>query len=150
MFVTTVPNRGSPPAVLLRESYREDGKVKSRTLANLSDWPDEKVQTLRAALRGDRLVPAGEGGFEIRRSLPHGHVLAALATARRIGLDGLLPRRAPQRRRDLVLALIIARLLDPAAKLATARMLDPSTARPFPRRDARPRRRPGARDLRRP
>jgi hypothetical protein len=128
MFVTTVPNRGSPPAVLLRESYREDGKVKSRTLANLSDWPDEKVQTLRAALRGDKLVPAGEGGFEIRRSLPHGHVLAALATARRIGLDALLPRRAPQRRRDLVLALIIARLLDPAAKLATARMLDPATA----------------------
>ena len=128
MFVTTVPNRGSPPAVLLRESYREGGKVKSRTLANLSAWPDEKVQTLRAALRGDKLVPAGEGGFEIRRSLPHGHVLAALATARRIGLDGLLPRRGPQRRRDLVLALIVARLLDPAAKLATARMLDPATA----------------------
>ena len=128
MFVTTVPNRGSPPAVLLRESYREDGKVKSRTLANLSSWPDEKVQTLRAALRGDKLVPAGEGGFEIRRSLPHGHVLAALATARRIDLDGLLPRRGPRRRRDLVLALIVARLLDPAAKLATARMLDPATA----------------------
>jgi hypothetical protein len=128
MFVTTVPNRGSPPAVLLRESYREDGKVKSRTLANLSAWPDEKVQTLRAALRGDKLVPAGEGGFEIRRSLPHGHVLAALATARRIGLDGLFPRRGAQRRRDLVLALIVARLLDPAAKLATARMLDPATA----------------------
>jgi transposase len=128
MFVTTVPNRGSPPAVLLRESYREDGKVRSRTLANLSHWPDEKVQTLRAALRGDRLVPAGEGGFEIRRSLPHGHVLAALTTVRRIGLDGLLPRRGPRRRRDLVLALIIARLLDPAAKLATARMLDPATA----------------------
>ena len=66
MFVTTVPNRGSPPAVLLRESYREDGRVKSRTLANLSGWTDEKVQTLRAALRGDKLVPAGEGGFEIR------------------------------------------------------------------------------------
>jgi hypothetical protein len=128
MFVTTVPNRGSPPAVLLRESYREDGKVKSRTLANLSAWPEEKIQTLRAALRGDKLVPAGEGGFEIRRSLPHGHVLAALTTARRIGLDELLPRRAPQRRRDLILALIVARLLDPAAKLATARMLDPATA----------------------
>ena len=128
MFVTTVPNRGSPPAVLLRESYREDGKVKSRTLANLSHWPDEKIQTLRAALRGDKLVPAGEGGFEIRRSLPHGHVLAALATARRIGLDDLLPRRGSQRRRDLVLALVVARLLDPAAKLATARMLDPATA----------------------
>jgi transposase len=128
MFVTTVPNRGSPPAVLLRESFREDDKVKSRTLANLSSWPAEKVETLRAVLRGDKLVPAGESGFEIRRSLPHGHVLAALATARRIGLDDLLPRRAPRRRRDLALALIIARLLDPAAKLATARMLDPATA----------------------
>jgi hypothetical protein len=128
MFVTTVPNRGSPPAILLRESYREDGKVRSRTLANLSRWPAEKVETLRAVLRGDKLVPAGEGGFEIRRSLPHGHVLAALATARRVGLDGLLPRRGSQRHRDLVLALIIARLLDPAAKLATARMLDPATA----------------------
>ena len=62
MFVTTVPNRGSPSAVLLRESYREDGKVKTRTLANLSHWPDEKVQTLRAALRGDKLVPAGRAG----------------------------------------------------------------------------------------
>jgi hypothetical protein len=128
MFVTTVPNRGSPPAVLLRESYREDGKVRSRTLANLSRWPAEKVETLRAVLRGDKLVPAGEGGFEIRRSLPHGHVLAALATARRIGLDALFPRHAPRRRRDLILALIVARLLDPAAKLATARMLDPATA----------------------
>lgn len=128
MFVATIPNRGSPPAVLLRESYRENGRVRSRTLANLSDWPEEKVQTLRAALRGDRLVPAGQGGFEIRRSLPHGHVLAALTTARRIGLEDLLPRRAPRRRRDLILALIVARLLDPAAKLATARMLDPATA----------------------
>jgi hypothetical protein len=100
-------------------------------LANLSGWPDEKVQTLRAALRGDKLVPAGEGGFEIRRSLPPGHVLAALTTARRIGLDALFPRRAPQRRRDLILALIIARLLDPAPKLATARMLDPATAGHF-------------------
>src|ERR1700679_30756 len=130
MFVTTVPNRGSLPAVLLRESYREDGKVKSRTLANLSAWPDEKVETLRAALRGDRLVPAGEGGFEIRRSLPHGHVLAALATARRIGLDGLLPRRAPQPRHR-----------------AHAR---PRHRQPFPWRDVRPRHCPGARDLRSP
>src|SRR5208283_3323778 len=109
-------------------SYREGDKVRSRTLANLSDWPDEKVQTLRAALRGDRLVPAGEGGFEIRRSLPHGHVLAALATARRIGLEDLLPRRGTRRHRALAFGLIIARLLDPAAKLATARMLDTVTA----------------------
>jgi Transposase DDE domain len=128
MYVATVPNRGSPPAILLRESYRENGKVLNRTLANLSDWPAEKVQSLRAVLRGDRLVPAGEGGFEIRRSLPHGHVVAALATARQIGLDDLLPRRGTRRHRALAFGLIIARLLDPAAKLATARMLDTATA----------------------
>src|SRR3979411_540826 len=89
----------------------------TRTLANLPSGPAEKVETLRAVLRGDKLVPVGEGGFEIRRSLPHGHVLAALTTARHVGFDDLLPRRAPRRRRDLALALIIARLLDPAAKL---------------------------------
>jgi hypothetical protein len=128
MYVATIPNRGSPPAVLLRESYREAGKTKNRTLANLSDWPSERIELFRAVLRGDKLAPIGSNGFEIRRSLPHGHVLAALTTARRIGLDDLLPRRAPQRRRDLALALIVARLLDPAAKLATARMLDTATA----------------------
>jgi hypothetical protein len=128
MYVATVPNRSSPPAILLRESYRENGKVMNRTLANLSDWPAEKVQSLRAVLRGDRLAPVGEGGFEIRRSLPHGHVVAALATARQIGLDDLLPRRGTKRHRALAFGLIIARLLDPAAKLATARMLDTATA----------------------
>src|ERR1700748_2643430 len=128
MYVAVVPNRGSPPAILLRESYREAGKTKNRTLANLSDWPSERIELFRAVLRGDKLVPVGSHGFEIRRSLPHGHVLAALSVARRIGLDDLLPRRAPQRRRDLALGLIVARLLDPAAKLATARMLDSDTA----------------------
>ena len=128
MYVATIPNRGSPPAILLRESYREAGKTKNRTLANLSDWPSERIELFRALLRGDKLARVGDNGFEIRRSLPHGHVLAALTVARRIGLDDLLPRRAPQRRRDLALALIVARLLDPAAKLATARMLDRATA----------------------
>jgi hypothetical protein len=128
MYVATIPNRGSPPAILLRESYREGGKTKNRTLANLSDWPSERIEAFRAVLRGDKLAPIGSDGFEIHRALPHGHVLAALATSRRIGLDDLLPRRGPQRRRDLALALIVARLLDPAAKLATARMLDSTTA----------------------
>ncbi len=128
MHIATVPNRNARPSFLLRETYREDGKVKNRTLANLSKLPPERIDTLRAALRGDPLVPLGDKGFEIRRSLPHGHVLAALTTARRIGLEHLLPRRAPQRRRDLALALVVARLLDPAAKLATARMLDSVTA----------------------
>ena len=127
MYVATVPNRGSPPAILLRESYREGGKVKTRTLKNLSDWPAERIDLLRAVLRGDKLVPAGEG-VAIEQALPHGHVLAAWETARCVGLDRLLPRQGPQRRRDLALALIIARLLEPAAKLATARALDPATA----------------------
>jgi len=127
MYVATVPNRGSPPAILLRESYREDGKVKTRTLKNLSDWPAERIDLLRAVLRGDQLVSAAQG-VAIEQALPHGHVVAALDTARRIGLDRLLPRQGPQRRRDLALALIIARLLEPVAKLATARALDPATA----------------------
>ncbi len=127
MYVAVVPNRGSPPAILLRESYREAGKTRNRTLANLSRWPAERIEQLRAVLRGDKLLPAAEA-VEIVRTLPHGHVLAALGTARRIALDAVLPRRAPQRRRDLALALIVARLLEPAAKLATARMLDPATA----------------------
>src|SRR6201995_1837960 len=127
MYVAVIPNRSSPPAILLRESYREAGKTKNRTLANLSRWPAERIEQLRAVLRVDQLPPAAEA-VEIVRALPHGHVLAALGTARRIALDGVLPRRAPQRRRDLALALIVARLLDPAAKLATARMLDPATA----------------------
>ena len=128
MHIAKVPSRNARPSFLLRETYREDGKVKNRTLANLSKLPIDRIDTLRAALRGDPLAPIGSNGFEIRRSLPHGHVLAALTIARRIGLDGLLPRRAPPRRRDLALALILARLLDPAAKLATTRMLDTDTA----------------------
>src|ERR1700756_3087029 len=127
MYVAVIPNRGSPPAILLRESYREAGKTKNRTLANLSRWPAERIEQLRAVLRGGKLLPAA-GSVEALRALPHAHLRAALGTARRIALEGVLPRRAPQRRRDLALALIVARLLDPAAKLATARMLDPATA----------------------
>jgi hypothetical protein len=133
MYVTVVPNRGSPPAILLRETYREDGKVKNRTLANLTKWKPEKIAALRAVLRDEPLLPAGGDGFEILRSLPHGHVAAALGVARRLGLDPrvktaeLLPA-GPPRVRLLVLAMIVARLSDPAAKLATARRLDARTA----------------------
>ncbi|MGH9817820.1 MAG: IS1634 family transposase, partial [Candidatus Acidiferrales bacterium] len=108
--------------LLLRKSYRDGNKVKNRTLKNLSDWPADRIELLRAVLRGDALVPAGEG-LEIVRALPHGHVLAALGTAQRIELDRLLPRAAA-RRLKLALGLIVARLIDPASKLATARALD--------------------------
>ena len=126
MYVAVIPNRSSRPAILLRESYRDGTKVKNRTLANLSDLPPEQIETLRAAFRGDKLVPAGEG-MEIVRALPHGQVAAALGMARQIGLDELLPD-GPERQRKLALALIVARLIDPAPKLATARALDETTA----------------------
>src|SRR5512134_724261 len=126
MYVTRVPNRSSPPAVLLRENWREGGKVKSRTLANLTHWPDAKVEALRRVLRGEPFL-APTDGCQIERSLPHGHVAAVVGTLRRIGLDRLLPQR-PQRLAKLALALIVARVVEPAAKLATARQLSEATA----------------------
>jgi hypothetical protein len=126
MYVTRVPNRGSPPAVLLRESYREDGKVKNRTLANLSSWPQAKVEALSRALKG--LPPAGLAeAFEITRSLPHGHVAAVLGTARALGIEELIDP-APSRRRDLVTAMLVAQVIAPGSKLAFARGLRTETA----------------------
>jgi hypothetical protein len=128
MYVARVPNRNSPPAYLLREGYREDGKVKSRTLANLSHWPLAKIDRLRRVLRDEVLSGPAER-LTMLRSLPHGHVVAALGTARRIGLDRLLAAgQAPTRLAALVLAMILARVIGPASKLATARQLDAATA----------------------
>ena len=126
MYVTRVPNRGSPPAILLRESYRDGGKVKTRTLANLSRWPAAKIEALRRVLKGETLVAPPER-LAIERSLPHGHVAAVLGMAKKLGLDRLLPRR-PERLARLALALIVARVIEPAAKLATARQLSEATA----------------------
>ena len=128
MYVAKVPNRGSPPAVLLRESYREAGKVKNRTLANLSAWPDAKVDALSRVLKGQPPPAADlDGTFEITRSLPHGHVAAVLGTARRLGLDELIDP-APSRHRDLVMAMAVAQVIDPGSKLAIARGLRDATA----------------------
>jgi hypothetical protein len=127
MYIESVPNRNSPPAVLLRESYREGDKVKKRTLLNLSDWPTELVEGLRALLKGGKVVSSDGVGFSVVRSLPHGHVAAALGTLRTIGLDRILGP-AGNRCRDLVIAMIISRLIAPTSKLATARALDPETA----------------------
>src|ERR1700756_5686803 len=87
MYIEAVPNRDSPPAILLRESYREAGKVKKRTLLNLSDWPHERIAGFRALLKGGTVIPKGQGAHAINRSLPHGLGAAALGTARKIGLD---------------------------------------------------------------
>jgi hypothetical protein len=110
---------------LLRRSYREDGKVKNETLANLSHLPEEAIGAIRATLRGEVLIGA-EGGFEIVRSLPAGHVEAALAMARRLELARLLDRR-PSRQRDLCLAMVCQRVLAPGSKLHTSRALGQST-----------------------
>jgi hypothetical protein len=127
MYIEAVPNRGSPPAILLRESYRESGKVKKRTLLNLSDWPQDRIAGFRMLLKGGTVIPGDQQAITIIRSLPHGHVAAALGTARKIGLDRLLGPDG-NRCRDLVLALAVSRLLDPGSKLAAARALSPDTA----------------------
>jgi hypothetical protein len=130
MYVERIPNRNSPPAILLRESYRDGDKIKKRTLANLSDWPEGRVEALRCVLRGDAVAPAGREALSIQRSLPHGHVAAALGTLRKLGLDRLLSQggRQPKLEVALCVAMIVARLLEPASKLATARVLDEETA----------------------
>jgi transposase len=119
-----VPNRKSPPAILLRESYRQDGKVKSRTLANLTHLPSQQIAALRSALTGSATAPATPlpDAFRISRSLPHGHVAAVLGCLRNLELDSILDP-APGRQRDLVIAMIVARIIEPASKLATARGL---------------------------
>jgi hypothetical protein len=128
MYVVKVPNRGSPPAILLRESYREAGKVKNRTLANLSAWPEAKVDALTRVLKGQPPPAAPlDGAFEITRSLPHGHVAAVLGTARQLGLEELIDP-APSRHRDLVTAMAIAQVIAPDSKLAIARGLREETA----------------------
>jgi Transposase DDE domain len=127
MYIEAVPNRNSPPAILLRESYRAGGKVRKRTLCNLSAWPTAYVEGLRGVLKGGTVIAPEQDAFTVTRSLPHGHVAAALGTARKIGLARILGPDG-NRCRDLVLALLIGRILDPGSKLAAARALSPDTA----------------------
>ena len=130
MYVERIPNRNSPPAILLRESYRQGHKFKRRTLANLSDWPAAKIEALRRVLRDEAVVPTDQQALTLVRSLPHGHVAAALGMLRKLGLDRILSQggRQPRRKVALCIAMIVARLIDPASKLATARGLDGETA----------------------
>jgi transposase len=127
MYIDRVPNRNSPPAVLLRESYREDGKVKKRTVANLSKVPDQLVEQIRVLLRGGHAVENFEEALDIIRSLPHGHVAAVLGTLFRTGLDRIISSEK-SRELSLILAMIVSRIIDPGSKLAAARGLDPETA----------------------
>lgn len=132
MHIESVPNRKSHPTILLRESYRADGKVRKRTIANLTHWPEHLVEGLRTLLRGGVALGHAEEALTIARSLPHGHVAAVLGTAERLGLPKLLGERrggpASRRARDLVLAMLVNRVIAPASKLATVRSLNPQTA----------------------
>ena len=132
MYIETVPNRNSPPAVLLRESYREAGRPQKRTLANLTRWPPELVEGLRTLLKGGSAVEPGRTGqLTVLRALPHGHVAVVLGLARQLDLPRLLLGRGGQaatRARDLALALIVNRIVAPGSKLATVRALVPDTA----------------------
>jgi hypothetical protein len=125
MYIEAVPNRNSPPAILLRESFRDGGKVKKRTLLNLSNWPPALVEAMRALLKGGTVLPPDSPPFEILRAWPHGHVAAVLGTLRGLAIDRLL---GDNRAGILVRAMIVARLLEPASKLATAKALSQSTA----------------------
>src|SRR6266481_3817749 len=119
MYIETVPNRNSPPAILLREGWREGNKTRKRTLANLSDWPQEKIQTFRRLLRDEPLV-SPQDLLATQKTLPHGHIEAMLLAIRKLGLDAMISAK-PCRERDLVLAMIVERLLAPCSKLATTR-----------------------------
>jgi transposase len=125
MYVDVVPNRTSPPAVLLRESHREGAKMVKTTIANLSKCPPAAVAALRLALRGVELVPKQEF-FSVERSLPHGHVEAVLGMMRKLGMDTLLASRRC-RERDLALAMIAQRIVEPCSKLATTRLWHTTT-----------------------
>jgi len=122
MYIDTIPNRNSPPCILLRESYRVGNKVRKRTLLNITHWPPPLVEDFRTLLKGGNAVSSLESSFDIVRSRSHGHVAAVLGTLRRTGLDKLLASRRC-RERDLVVAMIVNRILQPGSKLATSREL---------------------------
>jgi hypothetical protein len=133
MFIETVPNRSSPPAVLLRESYRdEQGCAQKRTLANLTKLPSDVIGALKAFLKGGTVIGTGPDDLEIERSLPHGHVAAALGTVRKIALDRLIlstaKDAAARRHCDLVVAMMVDRLIAPRSKLGFVRAVDQETA----------------------
>jgi hypothetical protein len=127
MYIESVPNRDSPPAILLRESWREDGKVRKRTLANLSCLSTEVLEGLKVLLRGGVAVPSAAEVFVVERSLPHGHVAAVLGSARGCGACVWFGA-APKELQPLLLAMLVARVISPASKLATHRLLHDETA----------------------
>ncbi len=127
VYIETIPNRNSPPAILLREGWRENGKVHKRTLANLSSWDPQLVEHFRVLLKGGVAVASADSVLSIERSLPHGHVAAVLGAARGSGSSQWFGS-APAELQPLLQAMLVARVLEPASKLATHRSLHDDTA----------------------
>ena len=125
MYIERVPNRNSRPAILLREGWREGKKTRKRTIANLTNWPEQKVEALRLLLKGEPMVSAREA-FVVERTIPHGHVEAVLGTIKKLGLDSIIISKRC-RERDLVVAMIAERLIQPCSKLATTRFWHTTT-----------------------
>src|SRR5271157_29133 len=125
MYIETVPNRNSPPAILLREGWREGKKTRKRTLANLSAWPPAKIEAFRRLLRDETMV-SPQDLLTTRQTLPHGHVEAVREMIDRLGLDSLIASKHC-RERDLVVGMIVQRLIDPCSKLATTRQWHSTT-----------------------
>ncbi len=125
MYVEKVPNRNSPPAILIREATRDGKRVIKRTIANISHWPEEQIEALRHVLKGKTMVPADEA-FSVQRSLPHGHVEAILTTISNLGFDKLLAARR-SRPRDLVIAMVVEQIIHSCSKLASTRLWHTTT-----------------------
>ena len=115
MYIETVPNRKSPPCILLRESYRQDGKVKKRTVANLSKWPADLVENFRLLLKGGTVMERIDESFDVLRSRPHGHVAAVIGSLRKTGLDRMIAGKG-LKEHALSIAMIAARIIDPQSK----------------------------------
>ncbi|MCL0061175.1 hypothetical protein M1N43_00210 [Thermodesulfovibrionales bacterium] len=124
MYIEKAPNRNSPPCILLREASRDGKKIIKKTIVNLSKWPEHIVEGLRSLLKGGAVLENIKDGFDVVRSLPHGHVAAVLKSLHKLGIDKIIDRKA-SRMRNIVIAMIVARIIDPRSKLATASKVDP-------------------------
>jgi transposase len=125
MYVATIPNRGSRPTIIIREGYRENGKVKNRTIANITHWPKEKIEALRLVLKGVTVAEV-DNLFKKLESRHHGHIQAVLTTVKRLGLDRLISSK-PSRERNIIVAVIVARICEPDSKLAMTRWWQDTT-----------------------
>ena len=128
MYVEKVPNRNSPPCALIRESFREGGKVHKRTLANISHLPDETIEQIRILLKGGCVIEDFDDNFQIIRSLPYANIKAVLSTLKQTGLNAIISSSPENKNHKLVIAMIVSRIINPCSKLATVRSLNEQTS----------------------